>query len=68
VNLDDSQLAKHLIAATGRAKLLAVIGNQSVACHTDPLFRNGVLAHIRKLQDVRIMFGQNLGISFICGY
>nr|CAB3262899.1 uncharacterized protein LOC100184888 [Phallusia mammillata] len=51
VDLDELKLSADVILATGKAKLLAIVAQQIVDEHSDPIFRNGVLAHIRKLHD-----------------
>ena len=52
VNLDDVTLSKHVITATGKAKLLITIANDVIFANPNPLYRNRVLAHVKQLQEV----------------
>ena len=52
LNLDDVTLSKHVITATGKAKLLVTIANDVIFANADPLYRNGILAHVKQLQEV----------------
>ncbi|CAK8693886.1 unnamed protein product [Clavelina lepadiformis] len=51
VNLDEVSLSKHLISVTGKSRLLASVANGVVASSSDPIYRNGVLAHISQLNE-----------------
>ena len=52
VNFDDSALSTHMISATEKVKLLAAIANHVIGVNPDLLFRNGVRAHVKLLNEV----------------
>nr|XP_002121875.1 uncharacterized protein LOC100184888 [Ciona intestinalis] len=51
VNLDDIMLSKHAIFITGKSKFLLLVAQSVVEDSTKPLYRNGVLAHVKQLGE-----------------
>lgn len=54
-NLDEDELSSYIDRVNGKTKFLVRAANTIVAYSTDPVYRNGVLAHVKQLKRVSII-------------